>query len=331
MEENIKKLEFKEHIRKRPAMYLGSSGSKGIINLIKGLILDANNELKTENNFFQFSIHNKNEFQLHIKSVNDVEQCFSKLKDQSGCFPKYHLQALEALSSRFEVERIDRYQANICWSLDETVFKNTTIDYIHLCEVLAQVAYLNRETEILITDKTKKHLNQTYYSFPEGIKYIYERCKIEALGKPQFELSFDNKIDNIHFQVLLGYRTDWYPSPIVMSFANEIHTTCGGSLVDGIMEGLRLGCREFVKKSSIKSYKIKKEKFNNGLILICSVKGDEFKYGGSFKESLIDDDIKKKSKKLIKRLTLEFMANNKEKTDKFLWRFDESQLTSGIM
>lgn len=324
-------LSFRDHIRKRPGMYLGAVGSKGIINLVKGLMLDSNHKLKNEKNFFHFSILADNKFELKIKSESNIENLLSLNQGESGFSDQFHFKALEALCTRHEISRKDNFNLQLKWEFDKTIIKNSDVDFFNLSEVLAQVAYLNRESEILLTDNTKKYQSQSYFSFPEGINYIYKRCKIEALGEPKFEFSFDDNIGNNHYQIFVGYRTDWNPSPQIISFANQECTICGGSLVDGIIEGLVLGCDEYVNKLNLKSFKVKRSKFDNGLILVCSVKGGEYKYGGSFKESLIDEKIQQEVKDLIKKLTIEFFEKNKEIADKFLWRFDESQLTSGTM
>lgn len=331
MKNEESKLSFKDHIRKRPGMYLGAVGSKGIINLVKGLIIDTNRELENEKNFFHFSILADNKFELKIKSETNLDQLTTYSKDELDYSKKFHFRILEALSRKYEITKENDLNLKLVWELDESIINNSVVDFVNLSEELGQVAYLNRESEILITDNTKKYQNQSYFTFPEGIIYLYERCKIEALLKPKFEISFDDTIDNNHYQIFVGYRDDWFPTPQIISFANEIHTVCGGSLVDGVIEGLVLGCEECVSKSKPESFKVKRSKFDNGLILVCSVKGGEYKYGGSFKESLIDEKIQEEAKGLIKRLTVEFLENNKEKSEKFLWRFDESQLTSGIM
>lgn len=325
------KLSFKEHIRKRPGMYLGAVGSKGIINLVKGLILDTNRELENEKNFFHFSILADNKFELKIKSETNLEKILIQPKEENDYSTKFHFRVLEALTDKYEITKEDDLNLILNWELNESIIKDSEVDFVNLSEVLGQVAYLNRESEILITDNTKKYQNQSYYSFPEGVRYVYERCKIETLGTPKFEISFEDKIGKNHYQIFIGYRTDWYPTPRVLSFANEVHTVCGGSLVEGIMEGLVLGCEEYVSKSNLEKFNIKRSKFDNGLILVCSVKGGEYKYGGSFKESLIDKNVQQEVRDLIKKLTLDFIEGNKEKSDKFLWRFDESNLTSGIM
>lgn len=128
----------------------------------------------------------------------------------------------------------------------------------------------------------------------------------------------------------MGYRTDWFPQPQIVSFANDNHTGCNGALIDGIRAGLKRGCKKYVKKNNLMDHKIKKEKFISDLILIASVRGKEFQFEGSFKEILVSDEINKVSKKLLNKLTFDFLQNNKIKTNEFLNRFDKSGLIYDI-
>ncbi len=190
------------------------------------------------------------------------------------------------------------------------------------------IASLNRGTEILVQDSRDRYLNQVYYHFPEGIKYLYKRAKEDSLGKPEFEVIFNGKIKNLDYQIFLGYRTDWYPQPFIISFANDVTTICGGSLVAGIMDGMIAACKKYVIEEGLETYKIKRKKFNNGLILICSVRGADFKYGGSFKETLENEEVRKRIKRVMSSLVFEQIKANEESAKKFLLRFDESHITN---
>ena len=96
------------------------------------------------------------------------------------------------------------------------------------------------------------------------------------------------------------------------------------------MEGLGLGCEKFVKEENLMSFKIKNDKFENGLILVCSVKGQMFRYGGSFKESLKDEEVRQTVSILMLDLTFDYITSNKAEADSFLWRFDENQLSNSM-
>jgi DNA gyrase/topoisomerase IV subunit B len=327
MKNGIQQIEFKEHIRKRPGMYLGGSGSKGIINLLKGLLIDCIEVTESDKYFFQIELKSDYEFSLDIEASNDISQFEETINETA--FENFHLKACDALSSEFSISNKDTNKVLLKFTLDKTVFTES-VDYLELSEVFLQWAYLNRNSEALLIDKREKYSNQNYFSFPEGIKYLYDRMVKDALGKPEFEISFDGELNGLKYQIFLGYRTDWHPPSVLASFANDVHTVCGGSLADGVLEGLINGCRKYVKDKGLTDFKIRKKKFNNGLILIAYVRGNDFKYGGSFKESLEDNKVKEDAKKLIQKLTTDFISNNKEKADKFLCRFDEKQLTSGM-
>ena len=332
MKEEIQILSAEDAIRKRPGMYLGSVGSKGLINLVKGILLDSIDELKSEDLFFHFTIISHNNYQISITSISEfTEVMLNPTTETKHIRDNFHFSVLKALSQKLKINQTAKKNLLIKWSFDQKAFPIKKVDFVHLNEMATQIAYLHRQSEILISDKSGKYLNQSFFSYPEGIRYIYERCKVEAFGTPKFEIKFEGGINDNEYQIFLGYRTDWYPTPQIVSFANEIHTIFGGSLVDGILEGLISGCRKHVKDSKLENHKIKKKKFNNGLILVCAVKGQDLIYAGSFKESLFDDKIRKDVKKIIKLKTLEFINQNEEKANKFLWRFDETQLTSGIM
>ena len=77
-------------------------------------------------------------------------------------------------------------------------------------------------------------------------------------------------------------------------------------------------------------FKVSRKKLNNGLILVCAVRGNGFTYGGSWQEALEDEAVRKEIKKVVTALALDFFNSEKEKAATFIWRFDTTQLTSGM-
>ena len=187
---------------------------------------------------------------------------------------------------------------------------------------------LIRGSEFLNIDIRAKYAIQNYFCFSQGVFYIFDRATTEVLGKPEFKLKIDSKINDNSYQIGLAYRTDWFPTPHIVSFANDIRTVCNGSLVDGVLDGLVSACKTYVKGNKQSLFKINRKKLINGLILICAVRGQEFKYGGSWKETLEDDAVKKEAKQLVAKSALEFFESQSEITDKFFNRFDTGELSS---
>jgi DNA gyrase/topoisomerase IV subunit B len=317
---------FAESVRMRPYMYIGNDG---LIGLFTGLISNCIELCETDEIYFEIVISGNNEFRFDISSKHDISPFLRQLLVEKHETNYYLPSVFKIISEKFEVITTGR-KTKIHFSVDNNVIKDTLVDYTKLSEKMLQLAMLNRNTEIVTKDKTQKYINQNYYHFPEGIFHLSNRAIKEALGKPAFQLSFDNELNGNKYQILLAYRTDWYPPPLVVSFANNVSTTYGGSLVNGVLEGLISACKAYVKEQQLSTYKIKQKKFLNGLILICAVRGKEYIYGGSFKEILENEDIQKDAKKIIHTLALDFFRNEKVKANEFLWRFDTSQLTSGM-
>ena len=48
----------------------------------------------------------------------------------------------------------------------------------------------------------------------------------------------------------------------------------------------------------LETHKIKSRKFRNGLIIVCAVRGENFKYERSFREQLMDEEVEIQAEKL---------------------------------
>lgn len=326
-EEEIEVFSLREHMRKRPNMYLSN---KGITGLFSGLLFDCIKICSIDEIFFEIEILADNDFKWSISTKNDLSvfiEFFEKTDYDS--FNNYFPFLLKSISEKFEVMTNEKSKIEVSFSLDTSII-DEKIDYFKLCKSMMQVALLHRQCEIITIDKRKKYISQNYFHFPEGVLYLFEKAKQEALGKPNFSLTYDEIFNGNKYQLGIAFRTDWYPSPNIISFANDIETIYGGSLVDGIIDGLVTGCKKFVRENYPETFKIKRKKFYNGLILVGAVRGQEFKYGGSFRETLDEKDIQKKVKKIVETLVFDYLSNHKEIADDFLWRFDTEHISSGM-
>lgn len=327
MAEEKQEWTFDEMVRTRPGMFFGDNRGKGVMNLILGLIRDCIFACKTDKFFFSIEISADDNLSLQINSESDTSAIAQQFSDEHYNKEIYFLRTLRAVSDKFELLPV----ANVLtlhFHLDKTIFADTRVDYLHLTEELLIVALLNRQAEIFIRDNTQKHTSQNYLSFPEGVFYLYEKTKRDVSGAPEFEVFYDGEFKGNKYQIAIGYRTDWYPQPSVTSFANDTHTTYGGTLVDGILDGLIAACKTFVADHQLTTHKIKRKKFYNGLIIVCSVRGENLDFAGSFKEALATKEIRTQAKKITRKLVGDYLNSSREKADKLLWRFDETQLGS---
>jgi DNA gyrase/topoisomerase IV subunit B len=324
----IKTMTFEESVRKRPYMYIGNDG---LVTLFEGLLTDCIKLYKTDDISFEILISGDNSFSLGLISKHDINPFIQRFTDKDVTSSIYLPQVLKIVTDTFEITTKDNAKTEISFSFDKTIIPNTSLDYLKLISKMLLFAILNRHCEIITIDKRQKHLSQNYFHFPQGVFYLFNNAITEALGNPVFKITFDDKVyDNI-YQIGLAFRTDWHPVPQVVSFANNVQTICGGSLVEGILDGLAHACKTYVKANNLIIYKVSRKKLLNGLILVCAVRGNEYKYGGSFKETLEDNIVRKQAKKIIATLAIRFLNTQKEIADKFLVRFSTTPLPSRLI
>jgi len=330
MNKNIKSLNIKEQFQQRPGMFLGSSGVKGIVALFIGLIEDVISVNESNQLFIKLEFDKHKQIHLEIRSHYLSSKLIEELESDKINQSLFILSILKKISDVFIITVDEPKKFKCVFSIDFSIFREDLNDFQLLNEAILQCAILNRNTKILLIDRRNKYLEQNYHHYPEGVLYLYKRICNEVLGSPNFQIEFDSELDDYKLQIVLAYRTDWFPNSTIISYANDENTPCGGDLVDGIFEGFINGCRKHVAKQKLDKYKIRKKKFKNGLILVCSIRGKEFEYGGSFKTSLIDNDVKILAKKLLVKLTVKYLAENPEIAEKFLFRFDDSNLMSKV-
>jgi len=312
--------EFKKHVRLRPAMYVGN---EIVIGLMKGLIIDCIRLCNTDEIKFEITLFAGSKFSIGLSSRQNLTPFFSSFKTKNVDFKHYSTKVLKAISQDLVIaDSKGGSSKTITFSLDENIVKNGTVDYLQINDEFLQLALLYRGMTIISIDKRRRFVNRICYHFPEGVLYLFEKAVAQVLGKPKIKLIFDSELNSRKYQICLGYRTDWYPEPLVASFANEIATVSGGSLVDGVVDGLVSACRKFAKETKADGLNIKRKKFRNGLILVCAVSGSEFAYGGSFKETLESDIIKREAKNISERLVLIFFREHTDLAVDFLSRFD---------
>lgn len=325
--DTAKTLDFREHVRKRPVMYIGNNR---VVGLFHGLVIDCIDLCKSDKITFEIIISGDNDFSMSLSSSHDLSPIIDKFNDTYRPSQNYYSDILKAISKTFTANSPDKNHFAFNFSLDEAVLP-PYIDYLKLSEEILRIALLNRQCEIITVDKRRKYVTQNYYHFPEGTSYLFDRATKEVLGKPEFKLTFDGKVNTNKYQIGIAYRSDWYPAPNVISFANDVPTIYGGSLVDGVLAGFMNACKIYVKENNMTNHKVVRKKFTNGLVLVCAVRGGDFKFGGSFKETLEDDNVKRQAKKITQKLALDLFKNDKQTADKFLWRFDDTQLGAKIM
>ena len=276
-ESSIKSLDWKEHIRMRPGMYIGKLGNgrsvdDGIYILLKEII---------DNSIDEFVMGNGKAIDVKVKnnkiSVRDygrgiplgkVHDCVSKIntggKYDSDAFQKsvglngVGTKAVNALSEFFSVQSIrDKKTISLEYSrgdlisegeVEESTIRNgTKIKFIPDNKIFKNYKFIEEYVEnqiynyVYLNSGLTINYNEKKYFSENGLKDLLEKNTINNnLNYPIIHL----KGDDIEVAITHGsqYGEEYY------TFVNGQHTTSGGTHLSAFREAIVKTLRDFFKK-----------------------------------------------------------------------------------
>jgi topoisomerase-4 subunit B len=275
-EDSIRSLDWKEHIRLRPGMYIGklgdgSSQDDGIYILIKEVIDNSIDEFVMGNGkMIDISINNR---MVNIRDygrgipLGKVIDCVSKIntgaKYDSEAFKKsvglngVGTKAVNALSSYFKVssfregkvKAVEFNQGSI--KKDENIKASaeksgTLVSFIPDEKIFGNFHFLNEYIEKMLWNYAYLNTGLTIYF--NGNKFVSERGLFDLLNQ---NLSGEILYPIIHLKgedIELAFTHGSHYGEEYYSFVNGQHTTQGGTHQSAFRESVVKTVREFYKK-----------------------------------------------------------------------------------
>ena len=186
----------------------------------------------------------------------------------------------------------DKKGTEITFKADREIFTETDVyDYDILATRLREQAFLNAGLSIELKDeRDKENVKKEVFCYEGGISSFVEYIhKKRALGVIHPEvISFLASIeDEVQIEIAMQYNDSY--NDLMLSFANDIHTTDGGTHEEGFKRALTRVMNDYARH-----YNILKESDRNftgddlreGLTVIISVKLTEAQFEGQTKTKL---------------------------------------------
>ena len=198
------------------------------------------------------------------------------------------VEPLKIIGTTEETGTLVRFKA------DPTIFKDTTVyDYETLNSRLRQLAFLNKDIRLTLTDKRTSDGPSNDYKYEGGIiEYV------QFLNKNKSTISdkviyVEGLQDGILAEVALQYN-DGYQSSIY-SICNNIHTHEGGYHEDGFRMALTRCINAYAKNNNMikKDESLSQDDVKEGLVAIISVKHPDPQYEGQTKTKLGNSEVRK--------------------------------------
>ncbi len=363
--EEIQVLEGLEAVRKRPGMYIGSTGPKGLHHLVYEIVDNAIDEalagfcdtievdilpdnivrVRDNGRGIPVGIHPK----MGIPAVTVV---FTTLHaggkfggsgyKVSGGLHGVGSSVVNALSEWLEVEVCDgkhiyrqRFERGpavgdlkvigdtdkrgscITFKADKEIFAETVeYDYTVLETRLREQAFLNAGVHIILTDsRDEENVKKSDFVYAGGVssfvEYIHKKRALEVVHDDVIDVSGSLPDGSAGAEIALQYNDSY--NELILSFANNIHTTDGGTHEEGFKRALTRVMNEYARNFNILKENDKNlsgEDVREGLTAIISIKLKDAQFEGQTKTKLGNTEIRTLVDNLISEKLKIFLEEN---------------------
>ena len=342
----IQVLEGLEAVRKRPGMYIGSTGPRGLHHLVYEIVDNAIDEALagfcdkidvrllpgevvcvTDNGRgIPVGLHPKMGIPaltvvftvLHAGGkfggggykvsgglhgvgasvVNALSEWLEVRVFQDG---KIYFQRFERGVPTCEMQILgetDRKGSEIKFKADKEIFAETDVYEFEVLETrLREQAFLNAGVNIILTDERTEELHSEQFHYEGGlssfVEYIHQKRGLDVIHPDVIAFSKALPDDSAQVEVAMQYNESY--NELVLSFANNIHTTDGGTHEEGFRRALTRVMNDYARRFNILKENDKNlsgEDVREGLTVVISVKLKEAQFEGQTKAKLGNTEIR---------------------------------------
>lgn len=365
--DEIQVLEGLEAVRKRPGMYIGSTGERGLHHLVYEIVDNSIDEalagycdkievsilpgniirVKDDGRGIPVGINSKMGLPA-VTVVFTVLHAGGKFGGGgykvSGGLHGVGASVVNALSEWLEVKVCDgqdiyfqRYErgkivtelekigkssqrgTEVRFKADPEIFSETDV-YVYdiLARRLREQAFLNAGVNIELKDERdpEKIISKTFYykgGIKEFVNYIHKKKGYNPIHEDIIYLKTANMENTCEVEIALQYNDSYNYD--IRSFANNIHTTDGGTHEEGFRRSLPRVMNNYAAKfnkikDKDKDLKLEFEDYREGLTAIISVKITEAQFEGQTKAKLGNTIVRSMVSKLISDKLSEYLEEN---------------------
>ena len=345
--EQIQVLEGLEAVRKRPGMYIGSTGERGLHHLVYEIVdnsidealagycdkidvvIEPGNVICVRDNgrgipvgiqeqtglpavTVVFTIlHAGGKFGgggykvsggLHGVGASVVNALSTWLEVEVRTNGKIYFQRFErgdAVCELKEIGETNETGSTIRFQADPTIFTDTvSYQYDTLAQRLREQAFLNAGVHIELRDeRNSEEIRTENYCYEGGLRsyveYVHQKRGLEVLHPDILHFSAEAADHNSTVEIAMQYNDSF--NELIISFANNIHTTDGGTHEEGFKRALTRVMNDYARKYGILKEADKNlsgEDVREGLTVVISVKIKEAQFEGQTKAKLGNTEIR---------------------------------------
>ncbi len=202
---------------------------------------------------------------------------------------------------------------SVMFKADGEIFEDTHYDYEVLLKRLREQAFLNAGIKIVFSDKRSGEEEKSETLHYEGgirqfVEHIHKTRGLEALTEKVIYVSGTQ--GDSFAEIAMQYNDSY--NELILSFANNIHTTDGGSHETGFKNALTKVINEYGKKFNLikDGEKLLGDDVREGLTAIISVKLTECEFEGQTKGRLGNPEVKGFIEKMVMEKLMNYLEEN---------------------
>ncbi len=355
--ENITVLKGLEAVRKRPAMYIGDTGKRGLHHLIFEVIDNSIDEalagycdkivvtIHPDNSVSVYDngrgipvdIH-KEEKKSALEVVMTILHAGGKFEHStykvSGGLHGVGVSVVNALSEWLTVEvyrdnqiytqsyrrgipqnsvsvvgKTRKRGTLVTFKADEEIFRRVEIDRTVVELRCRELAFLNSDIEIVLTDERDNSTDNFHYKggLVEFVKYLDE-TRAALIDKPIYG---EKEVENIAVQFAMQYNSSYNEN--IFTFVNNINTVEGGTHLIGFKTALTRTLNNYAQKNNLfkkDENVLTGEDVREGLTAVISIKVPDPQFEGQTKTKLGNSEVKGTVDSVVSECLAEYLERH---------------------
>ncbi len=186
----------------------------------------------------------------------------------------------------------DEYGTTVRFKADYEIFETLVYDYNTLKNRLKELAYLNKDLEICLSDSRKEPFKKEEFKFEGGIVDFLKEITEDTEKLISEPIYMSGEIDNVAVDIAFLYTVN--QAEIIYSFVNNINTHEGGTHVSGFRTALTRVINDVGKTQGYlkeKDGKLLGNDIREGVTAIVSVKVPQPQFEGQTKTKLGNSEV----------------------------------------